>query len=423
MMKSSFVLLYLIVCTANLSVHAEDWPGWRGPRGDGTSSESNIPTKWNGETGEGIIWKVPIPGVGHSSPIVHGEHLFLTTCILEDQKRDLLSFDTRTGKLRWQRTVVEAPLEHKHKLNSFASGTPATDGELVFVTFLADSKTDEANSDKFTSVGKMVVAAYDYEGNQKWMAQPGSFSSIHGYCSSPLLFESLVIVNGDHDGDSYVVALDRNTGNTVWQTPRRYKTRSYVTPLLREISGQPQIVFSGSKQVTSLNPRDGSTWWTIEGPTEQFVASLVDDGEKFYMSAGFPTHHVMGIRNDGRGDVTETHVAWHSTEAKCYVPSPVVVGKRLFVADDRGIANCFDTESGDRIWRERLSAHFSASLVTAGGLVYFLSDDGVTQIIQPSDNLEVVTKNPLGQQTFASPAISNGQIYLRGETDLFRIGS
>ncbi len=398
---------------------AENWPKWRGPRGDGTSQESGVPTKWNGETGDGIVWKVPIPGVGHSSPIVYGENLFVTTCLLESEQRELLCIDTDTGNLRWQRTVVEAPLEKKHKLNSFASGTPATDGELVYVTFLESPGELEGGA----STGNIVVAAYDFDGELRWKVRPGEFSSVHGFCSSPVLFESLVIINGDHDGDSYIAALDRESGKTIWKSPRRHQTRSYVTPLLREIDGQPHLVFSGSKQITSLNPRDGSTWWTVEGPTEQFVASMVFDGEKFYMSAGFPTHHVMGIRADGSGDVTDTHVAWHSTLAKCYVPSPVLSGSYLFVADDRGIANCFDTQTGDRIWRERLGRHYSASLVTAGGLVYFLDDDGICKIIRPGEKAEIIAENPLGQPCYASPAISNGQLYVRGASDLFRIGS
>jgi len=406
-------------------IAAEDWPAWRGPRGDGTSIEPNIPTVWNGETGAGIVWKVPVPGVGHSSPVVHGNHLFLTTCDETTEARMLLCFDTESGQLRWSQTVLSVPLEHKHKLNSFASGTPATDGQLVYVTFLegAEVSSDPLENPLLVTPGKMVVAAYDFSGNQRWISRPGGFSSKHGFCSSPVLFEDLVIVNGDHDGDSYIVALDQRTGATVWKTSREYQTRSYVTPLLREIDGQPQLVFSGSKRITSLDARDGSICWTIEGPTEQFVASMVFDGEKFYMAAGFPTYHVMGIRSGGRGDITDSHVAWHSTDAACYVPSPVVLDDQLFVADDRGIANCFDTHTGQRIWRERLGRHFSASLVTAGGLVYFTADDGVTYVVRSlDDQAEVISKNPLGQNCYASLAISNGQIYVRGQSDLFRIG-
>tara|TARA_R110002049_G_scaffold2750_2_gene21450 strand:- start:231815 stop:233119 length:1305 start_codon:yes stop_codon:yes gene_type:complete len=404
---------------------AEDWPGWRGPRGDGSSNETDVPVVWNGETGEGVLWRVPVPGIGHSSPIVCGDNLFVTTCDQETFQRKLVCYDANTGDQRWERTVLDVPLEYKHKLNSFASGTPASDGKWVYVTFLEGHDSSELQQGEKVSLvtnGKMVVAAYDHAGEQQWLVRPGDFASKHGYCSSPVLFEDLVIVNGDHDGDSYVVALNRHTGKTVWKSPRQHRTRSYVTPLLRDIDGQPHLVFSGSKQITSLDPRDGSTWWTIDGPTEQFVASMVFDGEKYYMSAGFPTHHVMGIRADGTGDVTDSHVAWHSTLAKCYVPSPVVLDDQLFVADDRGIANCFDTQTGERIWRERLGRHFSASLVTVDGLVFFTADDGITYVVRSGNEADVVSENPLGQNCYASFAISNGKIYIRGSTDLFCIG-
>jgi outer membrane protein assembly factor BamB len=150
---------------------------------------------------------------------------------------------------------------------------------------------------------------------------------------------------------------------------------------------------------------------------------MVFDGKLFFMAAGFPTYHVMGIRPDGEGDVTDTHVAWHAKNAKCYVPSPVVAGGYLLVADDRGTANCFDAESGQRFWQERLGRHYSTSLVTAGGLVYFTADDGTTKIVRPGPKLDVVAENPLGEYCYSSPAISDGRIYFRGEKHLICLGS
>jgi outer membrane protein assembly factor BamB len=267
--------------------------------------------------------------------------------------------------------------------------------------------------------GRMVVAAYDFAGHQKWLVRPGEFISAHGYCASPVLYKNLVIVNGDHDGDGYIVALDRETGQTVWKSPRPNNTRSYVTPIIREIDGRTQMVLSGSKCVASLDPNNGSTHWVIDGPTEQYVASMVFDGKLFFMAAGFPTYHVMGIRPDGRGNVTESHVAWEQTSAKCYVPSPVVIGHYLLVADDRGTANCFAAESGERLWQERLGSHFSASLVTAGGLAYFIADDGLTKVVRPGAQLEVIAENPLGEHCYSSPAIAHGCFFIRGEQHLY----
>ena len=420
----SFAALFLLCFTAQC--FAENWPCWRGPRGDGTSADINVPTSWNGETGENIAWKIPVPGVGHASPVVWKDRILLVSCLEEEKTRILLCLDRATGKTLWQKNVVESLLETKHQLNSFASGTPATDGETIYVTFLMTDGREvpapNVGNPRPVTPGEILVAAYDFDGNQLWTATPGEFTSVHGFCSSPVIYRNLLIVNGDHDGDSYVVALDRKTGRTVWRTPREHKTRSYCTPIIRDVAGKTQMVMSGSKCIVSLDPLTGKQIWKIEGPTEQFVASMVFDGNKFYMSAGFPTHHVMGIRPDGTADVTATHVAWHSTEAKCYVPSPVVTGKYLFVADDRGTANCFDTATGDRIWRDRLGKHYSASLIAVNGLVYFPADDGITKVVRSGATPEVISENPLGEFVFASPAVSDGQLFIRGEKHLYAIG-
>ena len=421
------VLTAFVVCLFASSVSAENWPGWRGPRGDGTSLEENAPISWNGAEGKNVAWKVAIPGEGHASPTIWGDRIFVVSCLPESEERVLLSLDRRTGKTLWQKTVVESPLESKHSLNSFASSTPITDGKLVYVAFLkVDGRTVPApNVGKSRPItpGEMIVAAYDFDGNRQWISEPGEFISAHGFCSCPVIFEDLLIVNGDHDGNSYVVALNRETGDTVWKTPRRHKTRSYVTPIIREINGQQQMVFSGSKCIVSLDPRTGKMLWNVEGPTEQYVASMVYDSEKFYMAAGFSTHHVMAVRPDGKGDVTNSHVAWHTQEVRCYVPSPVLVDKYLIVADDRGTANCFETSKGERIWQGRMGSHFSASLVTAGGLVYFQADNGQTRVVKPGPDMEVVAENELGERSYASPAISDGQLFIRGEKHLFCIGA
>ena len=271
--------------------------------------------------------------------------------------------------------------------------------------------------------GDLVVAAYDFEGNQRWLARPGRFSSVHGFCTSPVLFEDKVIVNGDHDGDSYIAALDRKTGKTVWKVPRHNKTRSYVTPIIREIDGRTQMMFTGSLHVISMDPHDGSEHWTIDGPTEQFVASLVYDGELVYLTAGFPEYHILAIRPDGRGNVTDTHIVWRTTRGCSYVPSPIISGKYFLVAADNGIASCFQARTGHRHWMERLGKHYSASLVEANGLVYFLADQGVMKVVRPGPELDIVAVNELGEYCFASPAISNGQIFLRGEQNLYCIES
>ncbi len=384
---------------------AENWPQWRGPRGDGTSHEQNIPTRWTAE--EGVAWKVAVPGTGHASPIVWNDRLFVASCQEEARQRILVCFD-RSGRLLWQTVVLESPLEEKHHLNSFASSTPATDGQAIYVTFLDRNE--------------MVVAAYDFEGHQKWLVRPGPFSSKHGYCSCPVLFEDKVIVNGDHDGDAYLVALDRATGATLWKVGRENKTRSYSTPLVREIDGRTQMILSGSKCVASYDPRDGHRHWIIDGPTEQFVASVVFNGKLLFLTAGFPELHMMAIRPDGSGNVTDTHIAWRTRKAAGYVPSPIAEGNYFLAISDGGVASCFEADTGDRQWTERLGTHYSSSLISAGGLVYFTSDEGNTTIVRPGAALDIVAENKLGEYCYASPAVSDGQIFFRGEKNLICIG-
>lgn len=420
------VLLHILLALSTAALGGENWPGWRGPRGDGTSLDQEVPVHWDAVKGENLVWKVPLAGTGHAGPMIWDDRIFIVACNEESRERTLSCLDRATGKTLWQKGVFRGPLESKHALNSFASSTPATDGKLVYVSFLeAEDRTIPApnvGTPRNITPGKMVVAAYDFDGNQKWLVKPGPFISAHGYCASPVLFENLVIVNGDQDGDSYLVSLDKETGKEAWRINRQHKIRSYVTPLIREIDGRTQMVLSGSKHILSLNPRDGSQHWVIQGPTEQYVASMVFDGKLLFMAAGYPTYHVMAIRPDGRGDVTESHVAWHETKVACYVPSPVVVNGYLVVADDRGTVNCFAADSGERQWQERLGNHFSASLVTAAGLVYLVADDGRTKVVRPGPKLEVVADNPLGEFCFSSPAIAHNRIYIRGEKHLFCIG-
>jgi outer membrane protein assembly factor BamB len=237
-----------------------------------------------------------------------------------------------------------------------------------------------------------------------------------------VVYGDLLIVNGDHDGDSYLFALNKLTGATVWKTPRRHKTRSYATPIIRRMGGQEQLALCGSFAVSSFDPRTGAPLWSVEGAAEQWVASMTADQDQFYAAGGWPTYHVLAIRPNGQGNVTESHVAWHVTNAACYVPSPVLVGDFLFVADDRGTANCFDRKTGKRLWLARLGSGFHASLVAAGDHVYFLADDGVTKVVQAAEELRIVAENPLGEDCFASLAISNGQIFLRSRQHLFCIG-
>lgn len=405
---SSLPIFLVLICTLNSPLSAaENWPGWRGPRGDGsTADDPRIPVKWS--VPDDVLWKTPLPGKGHASPIIWEDRIFVASALRDNEERILICIDRTDGAILWQKTVLESPPERIHKLNSLASSTPVTDGERVFVSFL-DGK-------------EMFVAAYDSSGEKLWERRPGIFSSVHGYCSSPILWNGKLIINGDHDGEAYLVALDVMSGETLWKTPRPNKTRSYCTPIIREIDGRTQMILSGSKSVASYDPDTGEQHWVIDGPTDQFVASVVYNGDLLFMTAGFPEHHILAIRPDGKGNVTDTHIVWRTTKNTSYVPSPVAIGPYFLVVDDGGIASCFVAKTGERLWNERLPRRHSASVIAANGLGYFLSDQGIMSVVRPGKEFELIAQSKLGEQCNASPAIYDGKIYLRGDEHLFCIG-
>ena len=416
-------LVVLFFFVAGL-IRAENWPGWRGPSGDGVSAGKGIPTKWSST--ENIAWKIPVPGEGHSSPIVWGDKVFLTSSLTEKNKRILLCIDRLSGQTVWKRDVVQSPPETVHRLNSRASGTPATDGKQVYVTFMR-AEGDEViapnvGSERLITPGKIIAAAYDLDGNEKWKTNVGDFLSAHGFNTCPVLFEDLVILNGDHDGNAYLVALDRQSGRQRWRTRRENKTRSYVTPIIRKIDGITQMILSGSLCIASYDPRNGKRHWIVDGPTEQFVASMVYDGKYVFATGGYPERHTLAIRPGGKGNVTDTHIAWRTTRGAAYVPSPIISGRYLLMVADSGIASCFEARTGKRHWMERLPGGHSPSPVSADGLIYFVSDRGVTTIVRPSETFAVIAKNELGEPVSASPAISQGQIFLRTHQHLYCIG-
>jgi outer membrane protein assembly factor BamB len=403
----------LLLCSLALgttSLHGADWPVWRGPLGDGRSSEKGFPVHWSAT--ENIRWKTPcLPG--HASPIVVGEKIFTVGYEPENEGRVLLAFDRSSGALQWRKTVVQSAPERVHSENSRASSTPACDGKRVYCAFLDGREP--------------VISAYSLQGEPVWTVRPGVFSSVHGFCSTPILWKNKVIVNCDHDGPGYIVALSAEDGKEVWRIERPNRTRSYVAPLLREAGGRMQLVLSGSKCVAGYDPETGELLWIIDGPTDQFVASMVysESTRWFYMTGGFPKHHVMAIRPDGRGNITQSHVAWHhkppSPVGVSYVPSPIVEGDWLLLNDDRGFAHAFDARSGEIVWSERFGRQH-ASLVSSDGLVYFLNDAGECHVVKPSEKFAVVAVNTLGEGVYASPALSEGQIFLRSNGHLWCVG-
>jgi outer membrane protein assembly factor BamB len=437
-MMNRLAIACLCLVVAN-NLQAEDWPQWRGPRLDGSSTEKGLPLKWTAT--DNVAWTTPLPGIGHSSPIVVGDRVFVTTCLVEqksvDKSRLLICIDRRDGKVLWQREVVTSPLETKHGLNSYSSSTPASDGRLVFVTFLrsrpmteedatVDPKIRDGHVSWKTLVPEMVVAAYDLDGNKTWEKVPGRFYSRHGFCSSPILHKNLVIINADQDATAYIVALDRSTGAEAWRINRPNRMRSYCVPLIVEAGGKTQMVLTGSEGADSFDPDTGKPIWHQDGPTEQYVASPVYGSGLLFMTAGFPTYHNWTVRPDGVGNITKSHVVWHENKTSAlkasYVPSPLAVGDLFYMISDSGNLSCFAGKSGKRLFMEKLGDHHSGSPILAAGHVYLTDDAGITYVLKAGPTFELISQNPLGDKCFSSPAASRGQLFIRTNHALVSVG-
>ncbi|MBK7711333.1 MAG: PQQ-binding-like beta-propeller repeat protein [Bacteroidales bacterium] len=402
----TFILLILITGTLS-DATAQNWPCWRGPNGDGTSTETRLPTRWDSVTN--VVWKTRVPGTGYSSPVIWKDRLFLVTALAETHEKVLLCYDCKKGNLLWQKTVLKNTFENKHDNNSFASGTPSTDGNLVYVSFL-DGKD-------------VLVAAYDFSGKQIWLQRPGTFVSPHGYSCSPVLFEDKVIINGDSQGDSFVAALSKADGHVIWRVAHDKPAHSFSTPIFRNIAGKMQMIFCGNREIASYNPSDGSKYWFVTGPSEDFCSSPVYNEKSglVLVSSAWPVRILMAIKPDGKGDVTGSKVVWQTKKGACYVPSPVSTADYLFTTMTTGEVHCIEISTGKILWVQKMGTQYS-SAVLANGLVYMPKDDGVITVIKPGPRFESVAQNSIGEGMYASPAISNGRIYIRGFQHLFCIG-
>lgn len=400
-----------VLLIASTLAHAGDWPCWRGPHRNGISDDPALPVRW-GKQADGSVanvrWKVALPGRGHSSPIVFGDAVFVTACLESEAKRVLLRVDRDSGSVRWQRTVLVAPLEPIHRLNSYASSTPATDGERVYVAFL-----DRA---------EMVVVAFDFAGNRVWESRPGPFASKHGFCTCPVIHRDVVIVNGDHDGDAFLAALRRSDGSTIWKTPREMRTRSYGTPIVLEIGGREQIMLAGNYCTAGYDLETGKKIWTCDGPSEQMVATLVHRGELIFSLGGYPERHLLAIRKGGVGDITKSHVVWRTNKGIPYVPSPLLYGDLLHVVSDEGTYTCFEPQSGNVLTKNRVATHVSSSIVGGNGHLYVTDDAGATTVLANEPGFRVIAKNLLEEDVYSTPALASGSVFIRGAKNLYRLG-
>jgi outer membrane protein assembly factor BamB len=403
-------LPFIAIATAaalinSTDLHAENWPQFRGPRGDGTSAESNPPTEWSATNN--ITWKTALPGEGHSSPIVWDNSIFLTSA-LENGDRLLLKLNRSTGKLESQTVVTQSQRESMHRENSSASSTCATDGSTVITSFQVGDKVD--------------IRAYDFSGKQLWASQPLQFSGEHGYSYSPIFYKDLVILDCRQEGDAATIAFDKISGAIRWKTEPKRQRISHIVPLLIN-DGRDQLIVSGSDETASYDPATGKQLWWCQGPSDVSVAGMSYGSDLLFVTSGYPNRSRMAIRTDGSGDVTESKVAWKMSRQATYVPSPVYHSGHFYSILDEGMMLCFDAQTGEPKWSERLGGRYRASLLLADGLIYATNDKGTTTIFRASpEGLQQVARNELNEFCYATHALSNGQLFIRTDKHLYCIG-
>lgn len=420
-----------------------NWPQWRGPAGQGVSAETDLPAQWSAT--ENVAWKTEIPGRGHSSPIVWGDRVFLTTAVEgpvikpgatgtkhvidgqdfvhpdgvgadHEQTLKVLALDAGTGRILWERTAwTGAPFDTRHKRGSFASPTPVTDGKRVYVWF-----------------GSEGLYTYDFDGTLLWKSDLGGIATLGvGVGTSPVLYKDLLILQCDEDNGekSFVTALDVKTGKPVWRVPRKVQV-SWGTPVIvRAQAGGKQrdeLVTTGTEAIIAYDPRTGAELWRSKGLESNAVPSPVAGRDVVVLSAGYPAKVAMAIKPGGKGDVTGSpHVLWTYAKGTAYVPSPILYGDYVYLVTDRGLLTCLDARTGEVKYegvRPPTNSTFMASPVAFEGKILLFSEDGDAHVIKAGPQHELLRTNSIGEPIQASPAISQGSLFIRGAQHLFRIG-
>jgi outer membrane protein assembly factor BamB len=399
------------------SAIAENWPCFRGPTRQGMSNEKDIPIEWNQTSN--IVWKTSIPGIGWSSPIVFDDRVFVTTATDEGASYRLLCLDRSTGNILWNKQIHRQNPGHKQIYNSYASSTPVTDGRYIYV--LAFDGT---------------LAAVSNEGNVIWTYQEFEYFSEHGLAVSPILYEDLLIVpfDGSSSGPDkklgwqkpwdkgLILAVNKNTGKVQWRGRRGLSRIAHVTPQILGENGNDQLISSAGDVVQGFDLETGRRIWTAANSGEGVVPSIVIGDGLIFVTSGFGDSAIRAIRTGGEGDVTATHIAWESTEDVSKIPSMLYVRPFLFLVTETGVAKCLRAATGEEIWRNRLGGKHSASPIWADGRIYFLSEKGKTTVIKDGGEFKILAENELNEKCVASPAISQKQIFIRSEKNIFCIG-
>lgn len=378
------------------SVNSTDWPWWRGPDRNGNASPNQKPPlKWSDS--ENVIWKTPIPGRGHGSPIIVENRIFLLTAEHDREVQSILCLNRETGEKLWQTDLHKGGLNLKgNAKSSLANSTVACDGDLVFATFLHD--------------GAVYTTALDLAGKQVWQTKITDYILHQGFGSSPTVYGPLVIVSADNKGTGAIAGLERTTGKIVWKQDRP-KLPNYTSPIILQVAGKEQLIFSGCDLVTSFEPLTGKKLWEIKGSTEECVTSTVTDGQLIYTSGGYPRNHLSAVRADGSGKI-----AWENG-TRVYVPSMLLKDGYLYAVLDAGVATCWKCDTGEEKWKQRLSGTFSASPVLVGDTIFATNETGTTFIFKASpEGYEAIGENKLAEEVFATPTICGSRIYMRAAT-------
>lgn len=414
-----------------------DWPQWRGPHGSGIADDKNLPERWSAT--ENLAWKARLGGVGVSSPIVAGNAVFVTSQLGTGISRQgprlaqgaadagersisgngsksdkvvflVEAFHRANGQRLWEYQMdAMGPLESVHDKHNLATPSPVTDGQLVYAWF-----------------GTGQIVALDMSGKLVWRRHLGqeisSFDINWGHASSPTLYGDSLILLCDHTPASYLLAVDKKTGKDKWKADRGKGRQSYATPFVVQTSTGPELVVNSSQRVDAYDPRSGAFLWHVGGTNQFPIPVPTFSNGVIYMTRGYRSGPYMALRPGGRGDVSTSHVVWQVATGAPYVSSLVYDGGLLYMASDVGAISVIEAETGKRLWQERVNGLFSASPVAGDGKVYFVSETGEVIVLRAGRKPQVIARNDMGERLMASPAISNGQIFLRSDGSLFAIG-
>jgi outer membrane protein assembly factor BamB len=407
------LLLTLLALLADSAIGDENWPRFRGPRADGRTDSTGLPTTWS-ET-KNIKWKTPLHDRGWSSPVVWGDQIWVTAAT-EDGKTDFaICVDKSDGRIvhdlkLWEN---EKPSPLGNDVNGYASCTPVIEAGRVYVHF---GSYGTACLD--TATGKVL-----------WQRRDLPCEHFRGPGSSPILFENLLIFHMDGFDHQYIVALDKATGETVWKTERDvdYGTdngdvmKAYSTPIVIEAAGKLQLISPAAMSTFSYDPRTGKELWRIRYKTHSVAASPLFEHGLVYINTGFGKADLLAVKPDGSGDVTSTHVVWAAKQGIGSKPGQVVVDDLIFNVHDMGVASCLDAQTGDELWTKRLGGKFSAALLSGDGKVYFCDHDGTTTVVKPARQYVELAVNKLDDGCLASPAVTGKALIWRTRSTLYRI--